>query len=192
MPATPQSIWADRSLDAAMRRANTQAPSRRKREVEPASLRAAVDGRESGPPLETYRREGDMGEARDLADRLTDAVMTLKDLKAVAACYSDNAVAVTPDRGQITGRDGIVEYLGQFIEAFPDAQFEYLAKHESGNVAIDEGCLSHVALPAVCLQRRPRFPIVNGCPERCWFDLALPARRGLSLDPPLIMAAGCS
>jgi hypothetical protein len=41
-----------------MRRANTQAPSRRKREVEPASLRAAVDGRESGPPLETYRREG--------------------------------------------------------------------------------------------------------------------------------------
>jgi ketosteroid isomerase-like protein len=80
-----------------------------------------------------------MGEARDLADRLTDAVMTLKDLEAVAACYSDNAVAVTPDRGQITGRDGIVEYLGQFIEAFPDAQFEYLAKHESGNVAIDEG-----------------------------------------------------
>ena len=75
-----------------------------------------------------------MGEARDLADRLTDAVMTLKDLEAVAACYSDNAVAVTPDRGKITGRDGIVEYLGQFIEAF-----EYLAKHESGNVAIDEG-----------------------------------------------------
>jgi ketosteroid isomerase-like protein len=53
-----------------------------------------------------------MGEARDLADRLTDAVMTLKDLEAVAACYSDNAVAVTPDRCQITGRDGIVEYLG--------------------------------------------------------------------------------
>jgi len=80
-----------------------------------------------------------MGEARDLADRLTNAVMTLKDLKAAAECYSDSAVAVTPDRGQIIGRDGIVEYLGQFIGAFPDAQYEYLAKHESGNVAIDEG-----------------------------------------------------
>jgi ketosteroid isomerase-like protein len=78
-----------------------------------------------------------MGEARELADRLTDAVMTLKDLEAIAACYSDNAVAVTPDEGEITGRDGIVEYLGRFIEAFPDAQYEHLAKHESGNVAID-------------------------------------------------------
>jgi ketosteroid isomerase-like protein len=80
-----------------------------------------------------------MGEARDIADQLTAAVMDLKDLTAVAACYRDDAVAITPDRGQITGRDGIVEYLGQFIEAFPDAQYEYLAKHESGNVAIDEG-----------------------------------------------------
>ena len=80
-----------------------------------------------------------MGQARDIADQLTAAVMDLKDLTAVAACYSDYAVAITPDRGQITGRDGIVEYLGLFIEAFPDAQYEYLDKHESGNVAIDEG-----------------------------------------------------
>jgi ketosteroid isomerase-like protein len=80
-----------------------------------------------------------MGEARDILDQVTDAVMTLKDLTAVGACYRDDAVAVTPDQGQIVGRDGIVEYLGHFIEAFPDAQYEYLAKHESGNVAIDEG-----------------------------------------------------
>jgi ketosteroid isomerase-like protein len=80
-----------------------------------------------------------MGEARDILDQVTDAVMTLKDLAAAGACYRDDAVAVTPDQGQIVGRDGIVEYLGHFIEAFPDAQYEYLAKHESGNVAIDEG-----------------------------------------------------
>jgi ketosteroid isomerase-like protein len=84
-------------------------------------------------------KEGNMGEARDILDQVTDAVMTLKDLTAVAACYSDDAVAITPDQGQITGRDGIVEYLGHFMEAFPDAQFDHLAKHESGNVAIDEG-----------------------------------------------------
>jgi len=37
----PGWIWVDRSLDAAMERANTQAPSGRKREAEPASLRGS-------------------------------------------------------------------------------------------------------------------------------------------------------
>jgi predicted ester cyclase len=80
-----------------------------------------------------------MGKARDAADRLTAAALTDKDLNAVAECYSESAVAVTPDQGEITGRDGLVDYLSKFIAAFPDAQFEYLAKHESGDVAIDEG-----------------------------------------------------
>ena len=105
-----------------------------------------------------------MGEARDLADRLTNAVMTLKDLKAVAECYSDSAVAVTPDRGQIIGRDGIVEYLGQFIGAFPDAQYEYLAKHESGNVAIDEGH-SPGRIPEIC--RHPTAGASRQRASRC-------------------------
>jgi predicted ester cyclase len=46
---------------------------------------------------------------------------------------------VTPDQGQITGRDAIAGYLRQFAEAFPDLRYEYEARHESGNVAIDEG-----------------------------------------------------
>src|SRR5688572_12287164 len=82
-----------------------------------------------------------MGEARDVADRMTAAAMESRDVKAVAACYADEAVAITPDQGQITGRDSIAGYIGQFIEAFPDARYEYIAKHESGNVAIDEGYL---------------------------------------------------
>ena len=80
-----------------------------------------------------------MGEARDAADRLTDVVFGGGDDKAVAACYTEDAVAVTPDQGEITGRDSIAAYLRQFIKAVPDAHYDYIAKHESGNVAIDEG-----------------------------------------------------
>ena len=80
-----------------------------------------------------------MGEARDAADRLTAAIMGGGDDQAVAACYTEDAVAVTPDQGQITGRASIAAYLRQFINAVPDAQYDYIAKHESANVAIDEG-----------------------------------------------------
>jgi ketosteroid isomerase-like protein len=80
-----------------------------------------------------------MGEAREVMDRLTAAVSETKDFKAAAECYATDAVAVTPDQGEITGRERIVDYLRQFSDVFPDIQYEYLDKHESGNVAIDEG-----------------------------------------------------
>jgi len=80
-----------------------------------------------------------MGEAREAADRLTAAILSGGDDEAVAACYTEDAVAMTPDQGRITGRNGIAAYLSQFTNAFPDAQYDYIAKHESGNVAIDEG-----------------------------------------------------
>ena len=79
-----------------------------------------------------------MGKARDAADRMTTALMS-NDLKTVAECYADNAVAITPDQGEVSGQAGIVEYLGKFVEAFPDLRYEYLGKYESGNAAIDEG-----------------------------------------------------
>jgi ketosteroid isomerase-like protein len=82
-----------------------------------------------------------MGKARDAIDRMT-AALTSNDLQTVAECYCDNAVATTPDQGEVSGRAEIVEYLGRIVEAFPDAQYEYLAKHESGDVAIDEGYLT--------------------------------------------------
>jgi ketosteroid isomerase-like protein len=84
-------------------------------------------------------RRAIMGEARAAADRLTAAIMGGGDDNAVAACYTEDAVAVTPDQGQITGRESITAYLRQFIKAFPDAHYDYSAKYETGNVAIDEG-----------------------------------------------------
>ncbi|MGH8970342.1 MAG: ester cyclase [Actinomycetes bacterium] len=80
-----------------------------------------------------------MAQAREVMDRLTAAVFTTRDLKAAAECYADDAVAVTPDQGEITGSEQISEYMRQFVDAFPDLHYEYLQKHDSGNVAIDEG-----------------------------------------------------
>jgi ketosteroid isomerase-like protein len=90
-------------------------------------------------PIDHAQEEETMGEAREVMDRVTAAAFETKDFKAAAECYAEDAVAVTPDQGEITGRDAIAEYLRQFADAFPDLRYEYVAKHESGNVAIDEG-----------------------------------------------------
>jgi ketosteroid isomerase-like protein len=89
-------------------------------------------------PTTAQEQEAIMGEAREAMDRLTEA-FTSRDLKAVGECYAENAVVVSPERGEITGRDQIVDYWRPFMEAFPDIDYELLYQHESGNTAIDEG-----------------------------------------------------
>lgn len=79
-----------------------------------------------------------MGQARDLLDRLTTAAMA-RDKEAQAACYATDAVAVTPEEGELVGPEAISNYLSQFGESFPDINYEYSQKYEAGNVAIDEG-----------------------------------------------------
>ena len=79
-----------------------------------------------------------MGEAREVMDRVTEAVFS-NDSEAVKALYAADAVAETPDQGTIRGADAIVAYLGEFLEAFPDASFEPAHKHEAGADAVDEG-----------------------------------------------------
>jgi ketosteroid isomerase-like protein len=72
-------------------------------------------------------------------DRLTDAVTTHPDLKVLAELYAEDAVAYTPDEGELRGRDRIVEYWRQMTEAVPDGRFETLHSYEVGDTAIDEG-----------------------------------------------------
>lgn len=79
-----------------------------------------------------------MGQAREVMDRLTTAV-TARDKETQAACYSADAVAVTPEEGELVGPEAISNYLSQFGESFPDISYEYAEKHEAGNVAIDVG-----------------------------------------------------
>jgi ketosteroid isomerase-like protein len=79
-----------------------------------------------------------MGEARDIMDRLTNAVVG-KDYETLSTLYAPEAVAIDPAVGEINGADDIVEYFKGFLEAFPDLDWEPKHEHESGNTAIDEG-----------------------------------------------------
>ena len=79
-----------------------------------------------------------MGEAREVMDRLTDAVFR-RDRDAVARLYASDAVLVAPDAGEIQGTEEVVAWSTEFLDAFPDARYESLYAHESGNTAIDEG-----------------------------------------------------
>jgi uncharacterized protein (TIGR02246 family) len=88
-------------------------------------------------PAGAHDGETTMG-AREVADRMT-AAMVDHDLDAIAKCYAADAVAVTPEAGEVHGREQIIEYFRQFVEGFPDASFEVTAKHDSHGVAIDEG-----------------------------------------------------
>lgn len=82
--------------------------------------------------------EDTMGQARDLLDKVT-AAMLAKDREALGRCYAPDAIAVTPDSGEVKGREAIVEWFDQFMTAFPDLQFDPIAEHEDGDSAIDEG-----------------------------------------------------
>ena len=79
-----------------------------------------------------------MGEARDILDRVTDALLA-GNVDELRACYADDASVWTPDAGDLSGADAIVEYMSSFADAFPGATYEFIAKHEAGNAAIDEG-----------------------------------------------------
>ena len=79
-----------------------------------------------------------MGQAREVMDRLNRA-MESKDKETLASSYAADAVAYTPDQGEIRGRDAITSYLFDLWEAMPDVRYNQMGRYESGNVAIDEG-----------------------------------------------------
>ncbi|CAN5133585.1 hypothetical protein BH18ACT12_BH18ACT12_10710 [soil metagenome] len=79
-----------------------------------------------------------MDEARQVMDRVTQAAFD-EDQEALQELYAPDAVAETPDQGTVSGREAIAAWFRQFSTAFPDASWESAHKHESGNVAIDEG-----------------------------------------------------
>lgn len=83
-----------------------------------------------------------MGQAREVMDRLTEALTSTPDLKAIAELYAADAVAVTPDGGEIHGRDNIVDYWRQMTDAVTDASYESVYAVEVGDTAIDEGFYS--------------------------------------------------
>lgn len=79
-----------------------------------------------------------MGRAREVMDRLTTAI-TAGNSDAIAGLYAQDAVAVTPDGGELHGRDDIAAYWRQMTEAVPDGSYQSVHAYEVGNTAIDEG-----------------------------------------------------
>jgi ketosteroid isomerase-like protein len=80
-----------------------------------------------------------MGQAREVMDRLTEALTTRPDLKVIAELFAKDAVAVTPEAGELHGRDEIVEYWRQMTDAIPEATYESVHSFEIGTTAVDEG-----------------------------------------------------
>ncbi|MFG1668210.1 ester cyclase [Streptomyces sp. Y7] len=79
-----------------------------------------------------------MGQAREVMDRLTAAITT-GNSDTIAGLYAQDAVAVTPDGGELHGRDDIAAYWRQMTEAVPDGSYESVHSYEVGDTAIDEG-----------------------------------------------------
>jgi ketosteroid isomerase-like protein len=82
-----------------------------------------------------------VGQARKVMDQLTTAMVEERNVQSAMECYADDAIIVTPDAGEVRGRDRIADYWRHFIDAFPDSHYESITKHEAGNAAIDEGWL---------------------------------------------------
>jgi steroid delta-isomerase-like uncharacterized protein len=85
-------------------------------------------------------RRQQMGEARRVVDQATEASFN-QDWAALEKLYAPDAIAVTPDQGEIKGAAEIITWFKQYVESFPDAKYQPEHQHESGNTAIDEGWL---------------------------------------------------
>ncbi len=80
-----------------------------------------------------------MAKAREVMDSLSAAAVDQHDPDAVVSHYTDDAVMLTPDAGEVRGTERITEYWRRFLQSFPDVGFEVLRTHEAGDAAINEG-----------------------------------------------------
>lgn len=79
-----------------------------------------------------------MGQARELMDRVTEAVMA-GDLDALREIYAPDVVASTPDAGALNGLEAVLEWHRTFIEAFSDLDYRSERALETQECAIDQG-----------------------------------------------------
>ena len=82
-----------------------------------------------------------MGQAREIMDRITQAILA-GDRDVLRQQYADDAVGEAPEPGRLEGGDAIVEYMMSFRQAFPDLSWEPKATFEDGDDALDEGWLA--------------------------------------------------
>src|SRR5687767_7296458 len=80
--------------------------------------RTACPGRPSRPLSGRYS----MGQARELMDRVTQAVVA-GDLDTLREIYASDVVVTTPDEGTLQGVDAFIEWNRAFIDAFSDRDY---------------------------------------------------------------------
>jgi predicted ester cyclase len=79
-----------------------------------------------------------MGQARELMDRATQAVLA-GELDALREIYATDVVVSTPDAGTLHGVDAFIEWNRAFIGAFSDVRYRLERALETQECAIDQG-----------------------------------------------------
>ena len=77
-----------------------------------------------------------MAEAREISDRYTELI-NAHDARGIGELFADDGVIIDPG-AELRGRQAIVEYWGQFFQAFPDLRGGDDFEAESGDTAINE------------------------------------------------------
>jgi ketosteroid isomerase-like protein len=79
-----------------------------------------------------------MGQARELMDRATQAVLE-GDLERLREIYAPDVVVSTPDAGTLDGIDAFIGWNRAFIDAFSDRNYRSERALETQECAIDQG-----------------------------------------------------
>lgn len=79
-----------------------------------------------------------MGQARELMDRVTQAVLA-GDLDTLREVYASDVVVSTPDAGTLRGIEDFLEWNRAFIDAFSDREYRSERALETPDCAIDQG-----------------------------------------------------
>lgn len=79
-----------------------------------------------------------MGQARELMDRITQAVL-VGDLDTLREIYAPDVVVSTPDAGTLHGLEEFLEWNKAFIDAFSDRDYRSERALETDVCAIDQG-----------------------------------------------------
>lgn len=79
-----------------------------------------------------------MGQARELMDRTTQAILG-GDLDALREICAPDMVVTTPDLGELHGVEAFIAWNRSFVDAFSDRSYEQNRGWETDDCAIDEG-----------------------------------------------------
>jgi ketosteroid isomerase-like protein len=79
-----------------------------------------------------------MGQARELMDRATEALLT-GDLDTLRELYDPDVEVTTPDLGRLRGVEAFIDWNRSFVDSFTERDFRRDRVLETDEYAIDQG-----------------------------------------------------